>query len=110
MFRIWREQTSIFSKVAAYDFGGAGLNLTGGDHPLQVQGVHVSADYFSMMGAPVATGRTFTQAEDSPHGGRVAVLSYGLWKSRFGGNADCGHDDSAEPAAVPRRWRDREEF
>jgi predicted permease len=86
-FAIWRQQTSIFSKVAAFDFGGSGLNLTGGDHPLQVQGMHVSQQYFSMLGAPVISGRTFTEAEDSPHGGHVAVLSYGLWKSRFGGNA-----------------------
>jgi predicted permease len=86
-FNIWRQQTSIFSQVAAYDFGGAGLNLTGGDKPLQVQGEHVSADFFAMLGAPVISGRTFTQAEDSPHGGRVAVLSYGLWKSRFSGNS-----------------------
>jgi putative ABC transport system permease protein len=86
-FNLWRQQTSIFSKAAAYDFGGAGLNLTGGDKPLQVQGVHVSQEYFSMMGAPLAMGRTFTQAEDSPNGGRVTVLSYGLWKSRFGGNS-----------------------
>jgi putative ABC transport system permease protein len=85
-FRVWREQTSIFSKVAAFDFGGSGLNLTGGDKPLQVQGMHVSQQFFSMMGASVISGRTFTDAEDSPNGGRVAVLSYGLWKSRFGGN------------------------
>jgi putative ABC transport system permease protein len=84
---IWHQQTSIFSQVAASDFGGAGLNLTGGDHPVQVQGVHVTQQYFSMMGAPVIQGRTFTQAEDSPNGGRVVVLSYGLWKSRFGGNS-----------------------
>jgi predicted permease len=84
---IWHQQTSIFSQMAASDFGGAGLNLTGGDHPVQVQGVHVTQQYFSMMGAPVILGRTFTQAEDSPNGGRVAVLSYGLWKSRFGGNS-----------------------
>src|ERR1700733_14947350 len=63
-FRIWGEQTSIFSKLAAYQFGGAGLNLTGGDHPLQVQGVYVSQQYFDMLGAPVIAGRTFTQAED----------------------------------------------
>src|SRR5271156_4170488 len=85
-FNIWHQQTSIFQRVAAYDFGGAGLNITGGDHPEQVQGMHVSADYFAMLGAPVIAGRTFTAAEDSPHGGHVIVLSYGLWKSRFGAN------------------------
>lgn len=85
-FNIWRQQTGVFAKVAAYDYGGAGLNLTGGDHPIQVQGVHVSQQFFSMLGAPVVAGRTFTQAEDSPNGGHVVVLSSGLWKSRFGGN------------------------
>src|SRR5271168_1439303 len=85
-FNIWHQQTSIFQRVAAYDFGGAGLNITGGDHPEQVQGMHVSADYFAMLGAPVIAGRTFTAAEDSPHGGHITVLSYGLWKSRFGAN------------------------
>jgi putative ABC transport system permease protein len=85
-FALWRQQSSIFQQVAAYDFGGSGLNLTGGDHPQQVQGIHVSADYFAMFGAPVIAGRTFTQAEDSPNGGHVTVLSYGLWKGRYGGN------------------------
>jgi len=87
-FNIWRQQTGIFQQVAAYDTGGAGLNLTGNDQPEQVQGVHVSADYFSILGAPVIAGRTFTAAEDSPHGGNVVVLGYGLWKRRFGGNRD----------------------
>ena len=84
-FNIWRQQTGIFQQTAAYDSGGAGLNLTGSDQPEQVQGVHVSADYFSVLGAPVLAGRTFTAAEDNPHGGNVVVLSYGLWKRRFGG-------------------------
>jgi len=87
-FNIWHQQAGIFQQVAAYDNGGAGLNLTGSDKPEQVQGVHVSADYFSILGAPLIAGRTFTGAEDSPHGGNVVVLSYGLWKRRFGGNRD----------------------
>lgn len=86
-FNIWHQQTGIFQQVAGYDWGGAGLNLTGGDNPQQVEGIHVTADYFSMFGAPMIAGRTFTAAEDSPNGGRVVVLSYGLWKSRFGGNS-----------------------
>ncbi len=85
-FRIYREQTSVFSDVAAFDNGGPGFNLTG-EHPEQVQGMHVSESYFRMMGAPVLLGRTFTVQEDSPHGGNVAVLSYGLWQRRFGGDA-----------------------
>ena len=85
-FNIWHQQISIFQYVAGYDRGGSGLNLTGGGEPEQVQGIHVTADYFRLFGAPVLAGRTFTAAEDSPHGGNVVVLSYGLWKRRFGGD------------------------
>jgi predicted permease len=85
-FSLWRQQSSIFQQVAAYDFGGAGLNLTGSDHPQQVEGIHVSADYFAMFGAPLIAGRTFTAEEDRLNGGHVTVLSYGLWKSRYGAN------------------------
>lgn len=85
-FNLWHQQSSIFQRVAAFDFGGAGMNLTGSDHPQQVQGLHVSADYFSLFGAPLIAGRTFTAEEDSPNGGHVVVLNYGLWRSRFGGN------------------------
>jgi putative ABC transport system permease protein len=87
-FNIWHQQTRIFDAVAGYDQAGAGLNLTGGNDPEQLQGVHVTADYFRLFGAPVLAGRTFTAAEDSPNGGRVAVLGYGLWKRRFGGNRE----------------------
>jgi putative ABC transport system permease protein len=85
-YNIWHRQSAIFQQVAAYDWGGAGMNLTGGDRPEQVRGGHVTNDYFAMFGAPVVAGRTFTASEDSPNGGHVVVLSYGLWKSHFGAN------------------------
>ena len=85
-FSLLRQQTGIFQQVAAYDFGNVSLNITGGDHPQQLRAVHVSADYFALFGAPVVAGRTFTQAEDSPNGGHVAVLSDSLWKTRYGAN------------------------
>ncbi|HKT25736.1 MAG TPA: ABC transporter permease [Terriglobales bacterium] len=85
-FNIWHQQTSIFDAVAAFDEAGAGLNLTGGSDPEQLEAVHVTQDYFRLFGAPILNGRAFTAAEDSPNGGRVTVLSYGLWKRRFGAN------------------------
>ncbi len=86
-YNLWRQQTGIFEQIAGYDFGGAGMNLTGGDHPEQVQAVHVTQGYFALFGAPTIAGRTFTAAEDLPNGGHVAVLSYGLWQRRYGGNS-----------------------
>jgi hypothetical protein len=81
----WQQQTSVFKDVAAYDFAGPGFNITG-DRPEQVHGIHVSESYFRVFGVPVLLGRTFTPQEDSPNGGKVVVLSYGLWQRKFGGN------------------------
>jgi len=85
-YNIWQQQSTIFQKVAGYGWGGAGMNLSGGDRPEQVLGIHATAGYFGLLGAPVVAGRTFTAAEDSPNGGHVVVLSYGLWERRFGAN------------------------
>ena len=84
-FHAFQRQAGIFKEVAAYDNAGPGFNLTG-EHPEQVHGIHVSEGYFRLYGAPIALGRTFTKQEDQPHGGKVAVLSYGLWQRRFGGD------------------------
>ena len=85
-FHVWQAQKDVFQDVAAYDFSGKGLNLTGAV-PEQVHGVHVTEGYFRLFGAPMLLGRTFTTQEDAPHGGNVVVLSYGLWKRKYGGDA-----------------------
>src|SRR5450631_2757093 len=84
-FQEYQQQTSAFQDVAAYDFGGPGFNLTG-DRPEQVHGIHVTEAFFRLFGASPMLGRTFTRQEDSPNGGKVVVLSYGLWQRKFGGN------------------------
>src|SRR5258708_7760800 len=83
-FNVWRQQTQILDDVTAYEFRLSGLNLTGGDSPEQLRGIHVSANYFRLFGAPMERGRTFTTDEDRPNGARVAVISHALWQRRFG--------------------------
>jgi predicted permease len=82
-FMIWRGQTQVYQDVAAYDLGGPGMNLTGGDRPEQLKGVHVSASFFRVFGARLIAGRTFSAEEDRPGGPALVVVSGGLWK-RFG--------------------------
>ncbi len=84
-FHAYHRQTSVFQDVAAYDTAGPGFNLTVG-RPEQVHGIHVTEGYFRLFGAPMILGRTFTALEDSPNGGRVVVLSYGLWQRKFAGD------------------------
>jgi len=83
-FIVYREQTKVFESIAAYDSAGPGINLTGGDRPEQVKGIHASAGYFEVFGAPIALGRVYTAEEDRPGGPHVAVISDGLWRRRFG--------------------------
>jgi putative ABC transport system permease protein len=85
-FMVWRRAQS-FDAVAASDFAGPGLNVSGGDRPEQVRGIHVSAGYFAVYGVSASIGRTFTTDEDRPGGAQVAVLSHALWSTRFGGDA-----------------------
>lgn len=85
-FHLFQRQTNLFKEVVAFDNAGPGFNLTGGNHPEQVNGIHVTESYFRVYGAPLALGRTFTSQEDLPHGGRFVVLSYALWQRRFGGD------------------------
>ncbi len=82
-FHVWQEQSNVFQDVAAYDFSGKGLNLTG-TVPEQIHGVHVTEAYFRLFGARMLLGRSFTFQEDQPNGGNLAVLSYGFWKRKFG--------------------------
>jgi len=83
-FNVWRQQTQAFQDAAAYGFGV--MNLTGGESPEQLPSARVTADFFRLFGAQTAVGRTFNADEDRPNGGRVVVLSYGLWQRRFGGD------------------------
>ena len=43
---------------------------------------------YEVITVQLALGRNFTKEEDTPNGPKAAILGYGLWQSRFGGDAD----------------------
>jgi putative ABC transport system permease protein len=75
-----------FDAIAAYDFAGPGLNLSGGDRPEHIKGIHVSEGYFRVFGATPEIGRAFSPQDDTPGAPRVAVMTHKLWVSRFAGD------------------------
>ncbi len=88
-FIFWREQSMSFEAMACYSsYGGARGNLAGGNEAEYVPGMRVSEEFFRVFGVSPVQGRAFTQAEDTPGGERVAILSDGLWQRRFGGRRD----------------------
>ena len=64
------------------------LNLSSASQetpPERVSGGSITANLLTVMQTPPILGRDFLPAEDVPHGPRVALISEGLWKRRFGG-------------------------
>jgi putative ABC transport system permease protein len=85
-FLDWRARNTSF--VAMSTFRGWSVTLTGRDQPLDLNARLVTADYFKVMGAAPLIGRSFTDDDDRPGAGSVAILSHGFWQKQFSGDKD----------------------
>jgi len=65
---------------------GAEHNLSGEGEAARVYGAAVSNNLFSVLMAPPARGRAFGPGEDMPGRDAAVILSYTLWRTRFGGD------------------------
>ena len=83
--RVWKDLRDVFEDVSAHRLDS--VPLLGTSEPEQISVGRVSEPFFRLFGAPVIAGRTFSPDEDRTNGPAVAVLSYGLWVRRFGGDA-----------------------
>ena len=86
MLRAFREQGRSLSGTVA----SSGLRMSveaGNQNDPTVAGQMVSGNYFAVLGVPAARGRLIQPEDDgAPGTGAVAVLSYGYWQRRFGGD------------------------
>ncbi len=83
-FMALREESSVFSGLAAYTLERA--NLSDLSTPEQVPASRISANLFPLLGVQPLLGRFFLADEDSPGGALVAVLGYDLWQRRYHGD------------------------
>jgi putative ABC transport system permease protein len=81
-----RDSNHTFSGLLAYHHEYA--SFTGNGKPERIYAVLTSANYFDVLGVRPILGRGFMPAEERPVEGSapVAVISYGLWQSHFGGD------------------------
>src|SRR5258705_1689078 len=82
----YRQQNSTFEEFAASFSFPLSLNLTGSGEPERLSVGGVTGNYFQTLGVKPMLGRTFLLENESPGHDQVAVLSYGLWQRRFGGD------------------------
>ena len=79
-----REQKS-FSALGS--FRNTRVDISGQGEPERIVATKISASLFPMLGVRPVLGRTFSSQEDAP-GHNVAILGYGLWQRRFGGDSN----------------------
>lgn len=82
----WKNQNQVFDDMAALVWKD--FSLTGDGEPLQAWAYSVTPNFFSLIGAHPAIGRTFLPEEEEPGAGKVAVLSHKLWQTRYGGQPE----------------------
>jgi predicted permease len=82
----WRDNQKPFESVT-FETGYGDCNLTEAN-PVHLHCISVAQNFLPTLGVAPVAGRNFTPEEDAPNGPRVAMISDGLWLSRF--NRDPG--------------------
>lgn len=85
-----RASTASFESLGAYWYtkGQTAIDLLGDGPPTQIAAAYVTEGFLRTLGVEPILGRMFDPEEVVPGAGSTAVLSYGLWQTRFG--ADPG--------------------
>lgn len=76
-----RAEMAMVSPWQDYNVSGEGGKL-----PEKVRAAWCSANFFSVLGVTPALGRTFTEENDRPSATATAILTYGFWMRRYGGD------------------------
>ena len=78
----YRDGNPALSGLAAWSWATAAMGS--GDRVEDVKAMFVSGNYFDVLGADTAVGRTFVPEEDRTPGSHpVVIMSYGFWERRF---------------------------
>jgi predicted permease len=83
LFIEWHQRCSSFESLSL--IGQSPMTMTGRGEPEQLEALEVSANLFGTLRVQPAMGRVFT-AEDEEGSSRVAIISDGLWRRKFGAN------------------------
>src|SRR5919197_1154601 len=83
----WRASQRGFTDLALFRREDA--NLSGATSDVEAERVgsaRVTYNFLSVLGVAPELGRDFLESDDVPHCKKVALISDGLWKRRFGGS------------------------
>lgn len=81
---IYRDQNRSFQEIGLIT--GDSVSITGVDQPEQVRAQRMTDGLLPALGAAPTIGRGFTRQDDSPGNPKTAILMYGYWQRKFGGD------------------------
>lgn len=67
-------------------YNGGSTTLLGRDGPENVSGMHVSRNFFDVLGVKPALGRLFDQDDERGEASNSLVITYGYWQRQLGGD------------------------
>jgi len=86
VYQEWRRRAEALESMTAWKESGDCDRNDGA--PERLACATADRDFLRVLGVTPALGRGFTEAEDRDGGEPVAMISHGLWRSRFGGGVD----------------------
>jgi predicted permease len=95
----WQDHQAPFEAMTSWT-GSSNCDLTE-ENALRLTCASVEANFLPTLGVGPLLGRNFTPEEDRPKSPKVAMISYQLWRSRFGNDPSViGKTVSLDGAAV----------
>jgi putative ABC transport system permease protein len=83
-FLDWQRQNTVFDSIAAWT--GGQMSLSSSAHPEQVNAEVCTPGFLHVLGQPFLLGRDFLPEEGQLGKELETILTYKLWKNRFGGD------------------------
>jgi predicted permease len=86
MYAEWKSENRSYSSLALAQGILVGVSGSQRQLPEKLKSALFSWDMLRTLGVRPALGRDFTRADDNPSANGTVLLSWGLWKRRFGGD------------------------
>ena len=83
-FENYQTQNRTLRAMAAFSIWGA--NLTGEGLPKRIQGIQITGNFLSTLGAQTFLGRRIEPRDEAPDSQPIVVLTHRLWRTEFGGD------------------------
>jgi predicted permease len=86
----YREESRTFQDIGLWRHDS--VSVTGISQPEEVEALQVTDGTLPLLGVQPLRGRTFTRQDDTSGSPETALIAYGYWQSRFGGDPSIiGH-------------------